>query len=89
MCWWEGVVTLHSLLRTGFTDRLPELPALPSQHAKACRRNDGGRQSIFGRLLTHPAFGAREITPSIDEVIVFEADRAVGHGVCSYGRTKY
>jgi hypothetical protein len=29
--WWEGVVTLHSLQRTGFTVRLPELPALPSQ----------------------------------------------------------
>jgi hypothetical protein len=43
--WWEGVVTLHSPLRTDFTDRLPELPALPSQ-ANAIRVPSVGRKRI-------------------------------------------
>lgn len=29
--WWEGVVSIHSLLQTSFTDSVPKPLALPSQ----------------------------------------------------------
>ena len=73
------MVTLHSPLGTGFTDRLPELPALPSRTRTRLRPKVRKKRQYVGKAARfNPILGANAITPSGDEVII-EKGRAIVH----------